>query len=228
MMIIPMIGFIILTILVYLGSVRLYAKISLPLFLPICTSTIVLVIFLLIFHIPYTTYMIGGKWIDELLGPAVVSLAYPLYQNRKILFKYLVPIIIGNVGGALIGISSGIYLSKLLNIDENIILSITPKSVTTPVAMDVTKMIGGNPSLAAVFVVFAGIFGAMFGPFILKKCRISHFIGVGIGFGTASHGIGTAKALEVGKKEGAISSVSMTLSAMITAIVCPLVIQFLL
>lgn len=227
-MIISMAAFITLTILVYLGATRFYRKYPFPVFIPISTSTIVLVLFLFITHIPYSTYMIGGKWIDGLLGPAVVSLAYPLYYNRQILKKYLLPILIGNVGGALIGMTSGLYLSILFQIHEKIILSIIPKSVTTPVAMDVTRMIGGNPSLAAVFVVFAGMFGAIFGPYFLKKCHITHFIGVGIGFGAASHGIGTAKALEVGKREGAISSVSMTLSAIITAMVCPFLVHFFL
>ncbi|MEH7384153.1 LrgB family protein [Bacillus sp. JJ1521] len=219
---------IVFTIVIFLSMTRLYKRNTHPLLVPIATTTFVTLIFLLIFSIPYETYMLGGKWIDELLGPAVVALAYPLYQNRKSLKEFFMPIIIGVFIGSTTGIATGIYFSKVLGIDPEIIHSMAPKSVTTPVAMDIASVTGGVPSLAAVYVMIAGISGAMFGPLLLKMVKVNHFVGVGLGFGTASHGIGTSRALEIGTNEGAISSIAMILSAVYTSIILPLLVSLFL
>ncbi len=219
---------IVFTIVIFLLMTRLYKRITHPLLVPIATTTCVILIFLLIFSIPYDTYMLGGKWIDELLGPAVVALAYPLYQNRKSLKEFFVPVIIGVLVGSTTGIATGLYFSKVLAIDPEIMLSLAPKSVTTPVAMDIASVTGGIPSLAAVYVMIAGISGAMFGPLLLKMVKVDHFVGIGLGFGTASHGIGTSRALEIGTNEGAISSIAMILSAVYTSIMLPALVSFYL
>lgn len=219
---------IIVTVLLYNGMKGLYKRVNSPLFVPIATTTLVLIIILSLLNMSYNTYMIGGKWIDELLGPAVVALAFPLYQNKATLKRYFTPIFVSVFIGTMIALFTGIYFSLLLKIDQKILISILPKSVTSPVAMDIADIIGGVPTLAAVYVMIAGISGAMFGPIILKKSGISHFIGVGLGFGTAAHGIGTAKALEIGKREAAISSVSMILSAIFSSILYPYIILFFL
>ncbi|MEH7379604.1 LrgB family protein [Bacillus sp. JJ1533] len=219
---------IVCTIFIFLVMTRLYKRITHPLLVPIATTTFVILIFLLIFSIPYETYMLGGKWIDELLGPAVVALAYPLYQNRESLKEFFMPILIGVFVGSTTGIATGLYFSKIFAIDPKIMLSIAPKSVTTPVAMDIASVTGGIPALAAVYVMIAGISGAMFGPLLLKMVKADHFVGVGLGFGTASHGIGTARALEIGTNEGAISSIAMILSAVYTAIILPVLVSLLL
>ncbi|MFS0822359.1 LrgB family protein [Bacillus sp. 1P02SD] len=219
---------IVCTIVIFLMMTRLYKRVTHPLLVPIATTTFVILIFLLIFSIPYKTYMMGGKWIDELLGPAVVALAYPLYQNRKSLKEFFMPIIIGVFVGSTTGIATGLYFSKIVGVDPTIILSISPKSVTTPVAMDIASVTGGIPALAAVYVMIAGISGAMFGPILLKWVKVDHFVGVGLGFGTASHGIGTSRALEIGTNEGAISSIAMILSAVYTSIILPMLVSFLL
>jgi predicted murein hydrolase (TIGR00659 family) len=210
-----------LTLIVYNGMRLLYQKYPSPLLVPIATTSFALILLLLILNLSYDDYMLGGRWIDELLGPAVVALAYPLYQNRILLIKYLVPIVVGVVTGTFISLITGIFLSIVIGLEKQIILSILPKSVTSPVAMDIAGLIGGAPTLAAVYVMIAGIAGAMFGPPLLKKCGVTHFVGVGMGFGAAAHGIGTSKALEIGEREGAISSVSMILSAIFTAIIFP-------
>jgi predicted murein hydrolase (TIGR00659 family) len=221
------IGAVTCTIIIYLCMTKLYKRFTVPLLMPIITTTFLIILLLLVFSIPYKTYMIGGKWIDELLGPAVVALAYPLYQNRKSLKEFFVPIIVGVIVGATVGVVSGLYLSKVLSIDPEIIYSIGPKSVTTPVAMDIASMTGGIPALAAVYVTIAGVFGAMTGPILFKLFRVNHYVGVGLGFGTASHGIGTARALEIGSNAGAISSIAMTLSAIYTAMILPVMISLL-
>ncbi|MBE4908323.1 LrgB family protein [Bacillus luteolus] len=214
---------IILTLILYSGMKVLYQKKPSPILVPIATTTLALILLLSLFNYSYEEYMTGGKWIDELLGPAVVALAFPLYQNRKLLKKYYIPIVAGVLSGSFISLLTGICMSIFIGLDKEIMLSILPKSVTSPVAMDIAGEIGGAPSLAAVYVMIAGIGGAVFGPSLLKRCGVTHYIGIGMGFGAAAHGIGTAKALEIGEREGAISSVSMILSAIFAAIFLPYV-----
>ncbi|MBM7704869.1 LrgB family protein [Metabacillus iocasae] len=220
--------YIIGTIIVYVCMKQLYNKVYTPVLVPTATSTLILVIALSLFQVDYDTYMIGGKWIEELLGPAVVALAYPLYRNRHVLVDYKWPIAGGVIMGSMIGIVSGILLSIVWRVDDEVIRSLAQKSVTSPVAMDIAMLIEGSPSLAAVYVMVAGITGAMVGPHLLKKLNINHYISVGTALGSASHGIGTAKALELSPETAAISSISMTLSAIVTVMLCPILIQWIL
>ncbi|MYL34395.1 LrgB family protein [Pontibacillus yanchengensis] len=219
---------VLLTFLVYVGSTKLYKRFRFPLLLPVFLSTIIVSSILLVSKISYDTYMVGGAFIDWFLGPAVVALAYPLYKQRKILSKHFVPIISGVLVGAIFGVASAVLLLKWANFEEFIIYSIVPKNSTTPVAMDVAKSLGGVPSMAAVFVIFAGICGALFGPHLFKWTRINHFLSKGIGMGSASHAIGTSKAFENSEEEGAVSTVAMILSAIMISIISPFLIHLLL
>lgn len=212
---------IIIIIIIYLAMKKLYLRFSTPLLAPIVTCTVLIAILLLSFNISYEAFMDGGIWIHRLLGPAVVAMAYPLYDNRGALKKYSIPVLTGVFIGTVMGIFSGMALFIALGMDKESILSAAPKSVTTPVAMDIAGMMGGIPSLASVYVMFAGISGAMAGPLLMRRAGIHHFIGTGMGLGCASHGIGTSKALEIGSEEAAISSISMSLSALFAAIICP-------
>lgn len=224
-----MIGIIIILITLIIFSLmrRLYNRFTHPILVPIFTSSLVIVIILFFTHIPYTYYMIGGQWIEQLLGPAVVALAIPLYNHRDLLKRHIMSIFTSVFVGALIGICSGVFISLLTQVEQDLILSLAPKSVTTPIAMEISEITGGTPALAAVYVMVAGISGAMFGPNLMKLCKIKDPISRGIGFGTASHGIGTARALEMGSIEGAVSSVSMTLSAIFTSILCPIILSLI-
>ena len=221
-------GFIILTVFVFFLMKKLYQRFPYPIFVPIFTASLLIVCILLLFNISYHTYMSGGEWIAKLLGPAVVALAIPLFDHREMLKKYLLTIVFSVCVGAMIGISSGLLLGMIFQLDQKLLLSLAPKSVTTPIAMDISELSGGRPTLTAVYVMVAGISGAMFGQYVMKLFKVKHPIAKGIGFGTASHGIGTARALEIGSIEGAISSISMTLSAIITSIFCPIIISFIL
>jgi predicted murein hydrolase (TIGR00659 family) len=207
----------------YIFSKKLYIRYPFPFTLPLLIGTLLIITILTVSGVTYDTYMVGGKWIEQLLGPAVVALAFPLYKQRSLLKKYFIPLSIAVSSGALLGIISGFQLSRILGIDDVIIYSIMPKSVTTPVAMEVASMLGGIPALAAVFVMIAGIGGVVFGPLLLKLFNINGVIGRGVGLGSAAHAIGTSKALEYGELEGAISSVSMTLSALIVSLLGPMI-----
>ncbi|RXI98631.1 LrgB family protein [Anaerobacillus alkaliphilus] len=206
----------------YILSRKFYQKYPSPITNPLLIGTFLLILLLVGSGTSYETYMIGGKWIEHLLGPAVVALAFPLYKNRKILTKYLLPLCCGVTIGAFLGIISGAGLSKLLGIEDLLIYSLIPKSVTTPVAMEVAATLGGIPALAALFVMIAGIGGAIFGPVLLKFLKVTHFLGIGVGLGSAAHAIGTSRAHEFGELEGAISTVSMTLSAVIVSFLGPI------
>lgn len=213
-----------LTTVLYFAMVKVYQRFSYPVLIPVLTTTIVIVGLLISMHIPYEEYMIGGKWIHSLLGPAVVALAYPLYKQRQILMKYRFPIIGGVFAGLLTGMVSGLLFARILGIDHDLILSIVPKSITTPVAIQIASGIGGVPSMTVVFVMIAGFSGVILGPMILKMVRIHSSLGRGIALGSASHALGTSKAMEYGELTVSMSSVSMTLSALFGSVFGPIVV----
>ncbi|GGA79084.1 LrgB family protein [Ornithinibacillus halotolerans] len=211
-------------VIAYLIGRWLNNKFPSPFTIPILIATVVLVSILLLFGITYETFMIGGKWVNELLGPSVVALAYPLYLQRKLLKKYFLPIFSGVFIGALIGVVSGLLLAKWMNVDEFIVYSLVPKSVTTPVAMNIAESLGGVPPLAAVFVMIAGIGGAVLGPIVFRIFRIHKSVAKGVGLGSASHAIGTSTAMEHSQQAGAVSTVAMVLSAIIVSILTPILV----
>jgi predicted murein hydrolase (TIGR00659 family) len=215
-----------ITITIFIFMKNVYNRFPHPILVPIFTSTIIIVCLMLVTNTQYSTYMSGGKWFNELLGPAIVAFAIPLYDHRETLKKNAVTIFLSVFVGTIVGIVSGIILGMISHINKELIFSMAPKSVTTPIAMEISEIVGGTPALAAVYVMVAGISGAMFGPYLMKVLKIKHPLSKGIGFGTASHAIGTSRALEIGMFEGAISSIAMTLSAIMTSFLCPLMLSF--
>jgi predicted murein hydrolase (TIGR00659 family) len=215
---------ILLTVISFLVMTRLYNRFSFSFFIPVLTATTLIIILLVILHIPYESYMKGGQWINSLLGPAVVALAYPLYKQRRFLMTHLFTIL----GGVLIGATSGMVsvtiLAKLFGINHPLILSIIPKSLTTPVAIEVAKGLGGDASMAVIGVMIAGIFGVVTAPMIFKLTRVNSSIGRGVALGSASHAIGTSKAGEYGELAFSMSSVTMTLCAIIGSLLGPFVV----
>ncbi|MBS4220657.1 LrgB family protein [Bacillus sp. FJAT-49711] len=216
------------TLIVFFTARKLNQKFPHPFTLPVLTSTIILVIGLLILRIPYETYFIGGRWIEAFLGPAVVALAYPLYQHRKILVDYTFPILIGTLLGSFLGVASGLLFGKWMGLDRLLLLSLLPKSVTSPIAMDVAASIGGSPTLAAVLVMVAGIGGAVMGHSLFRWVGIDHHLARGLGMGSASHAIGTARSMESDLREGAASTVAMVLSAIFTSVLTPIIVAVFL
>ena len=205
----------------------LYRRFTFPLLIPIFSTTVLIVIILVVSRIPYDTYMTGGKWINEFLGPAVVSMAYPLYMHREKILKYKLPILLSVICAMLSGLVSITVLSKLLSLEEHVLLSLLPKSITTPVAIPISEAIGGIPTLTAVFVIFAGLVGAIVGPIVFRVFRIDRAISRGISVGSASHGIGVSKLTEYGEETLTMGSVSMTLSAVFGSFICPLFALFI-
>lgn len=215
---------IIATVALYLVMAKIYVRFSYPILIPVLTTTVFVILLLLAFHISYDEYMIGGKWINSLLGPAVVALAYPLYKQREMLVKYSIPIIGGVFVGLFAGMISGLVFAEVFGVDRSLILSIVPKSITTPVAIQIATGLGGVPSMTVVFVMIAGFSGVILGPLLLKWIRIKSSLGKGIALGSASHALGTSKAFEYGELTVSMSSVSMTLSAVLGSVFGPIVV----
>jgi predicted murein hydrolase (TIGR00659 family) len=218
--------FAVMTVAIYFVMNVLYVKYRRSFLIPIITSTIVIIVTLVLFNVPYTTYMIGGKWLDVLVGPAIVALAIPLYKQQDLLKKNVLPIIGGVIMGVLAGMSSGVLFAKLFGFSQDIILSLLPKSITTPIAIQISSAVGGISSLATVFVMIAGFTGVIFGPMFFRWTRIDTAIGRGIGLGSASHALGISKAIELGEEEASMSSVAMSLCAIIGSVVGPVVVWF--
>lgn len=216
------------TLMFYLVGLTVHQRWRYTFTAPVIIATIAIISTLLIFNISYETYMIGGDWINELLGPAVVALAYPLYQQRATLKKLMAPVLTGTVVGAVVGISTGILLAKWVGFEDFVIHSLTPKSVTTPVAMEVSTTLGGEASLAAVFVMIAGIGGIMLSSLIFKYTRMDHYIGRGVGIGSGSHAIGTATAMERSQLEGSVSTIAMVVSAVVVSVISPWMVMILM
>lgn len=194
-----------------------------PFLLPILTATIITVIILLVFNIPYETYMEGGEWISKMLGAAVVALAFPLYNQRELIFKYKYSIITSIIVAMLAGLISVVALLLLFGASKDFILTSLPKSLTTPVAMQVSDIVGGIPPLTAVMVMVAGFTGAILGPVLFKLFKIDTAISRGVAMGSASHGVGLTKLKEYSEEDLSIGSLSMGLSAVVGAFIIPLI-----
>lgn len=216
-----------ITILVFSLCLYLSKRFKLTLLNPILLSIIIIVVLLLLFKIDYSIYNNGGSIITFFLGPATVVLIVPLYNQLNLLKKNLFSILIGISVGCIAGIVSIIILSKLFNLDHTLLLSLIPKSTTTAIAIDISKEIGGNPALTVAFVSVTGIGGYVFGEKILSTFKITNSIAKGIAMGTTSHAVGTAKAIEFGEVEGAMSSLAIAVAGLITVFLAPLIIDVL-
>ena len=171
----------------------------------------------------YETYFNGAQFVHFLLGPATVALAIPLYRQfdkvRRSAFAVLASIIAGSATAA----ASAVGIAWLLGGSKEALVSLAPKSVTAPVAMGIAEQLGGLPSLTAVLVISTGILGAILGPYVLDVLHMRNMAARGLAMGTAGHGIGTARAMQVNEVAGAFSGLAMGLNALATALLLPLV-----
>ncbi|MEG1615624.1 MAG: LrgB family protein [Bacteroidales bacterium] len=207
----------------YLAGTFIYRKSKLTLLHPVIVSMIIIISFLLTFDIPYESFAKGSEIINFMLGPTVVALGLVLYDQIAYIKRNVVSMLTAIAVGSVIGVVSVILIGKIMNIDPSIIYSLEPKSVTTPIAISLSATNGGNPSLTAVTVVICGIIGAMVGPPILSFLGIKSKVAQGLSLGAAAHGLGTARAMEMGAIEGAISGLSIGLMGVMTSIAIPLV-----
>ena len=194
---------------------------------PILLTMFTVILFLKLTGISYETYQEGGKLIEFWLKPAIVALGVPLYLQLEMIKKQWLPILLSQLVGCLVGLVSVILIAKGLGASPEVICSLAPKSVTTPIAMGVSEATGGIPSLSAAVVILVGLFGAVLGFKVMDFGHIKSPIAQGLSMGTASHAIGTSAAMDVSKKYGAYASLGLTLNGILTALLTPMVLRLL-
>jgi predicted murein hydrolase (TIGR00659 family) len=215
-----------LTLAAFVVASAVYRRVKLnPMFNPVLLSVIAIVAILTLTDTSYDQYFEGAQFVHFLLGPATVALAIPLYRQFERVKKSAVSILVSLLCGSITSAVSAVAIAWLLGASPVSMVSVAPKSVTAPVAMGITEQLGGLPSLTAVIVILTGILGAMLGPLILNLLKIQDWSVRGLAIGTASHGIGTARALQVNDVAGAFSGLAMGLNALATAILLPLLWQ---
>ncbi len=212
-----------LTLAVFVAASLVYRRARLnPLLNPVLLSVVAIVAVLYWAGTSYDTYFEGAQFVHFLLGPATVALAIPLYRQFDRVRRSSAAILVSLLAGTITASLSAIAIAWLLGARPVSIVSLAPKSVTAPVAMGISEQLGGLPSLTAVLVILTGITGAMLGPVVLNVLRVRDWSARGMAIGTASHGIGTARALQVNELAGAFAGLAMGLNALATAILLPL------
>ncbi|AEK73462.1 putative effector of murein hydrolase [Thermococcus sp. 4557] len=194
---------------------------------PVLLSIITIAAVLKWFGIPYGSYMDSAVILKFILGPAVVSLAVPVYKGRETIKAYAREIALGVAVGGTVAILSAFYIAKLLGGSEEVLLSIAPKSVTTAIAIGISEKIGGIPALTAVLVILTGLLGNAFAPELLGLIKVRDRIARGLATGVSSHGLGTARIILDDELAGAVSGLAMALNGVFTSLLLPYLIEVL-
>lgn len=215
------------TFVAFLGAQLLQRRTGIAWLNPILVSIVVIMSFLMVSGIDYDTYSAGGEMIDFWLKPAVVALGVPLYRQLESIKRQLLPLLCAEFAGCVAGIVSVVLLARFLGATNDVVLSLASKSVTTPIAMEVTQAVGGIPSLTAAVVVATGIFGGMAGFRLMRFSRVKSPIAQGLSIGTAAHAVGTSAAMDVGYRYGAFSSLGLTVNGLFTAVLTPFILHLL-
>ncbi|WP_107997329.1 LrgB family protein [Neisseria cinerea] len=215
-----------LTLAAYALAIIIRKRTGNILFNPVLISTVALIAYLKILNIDYARYHNAAQFIDFWLKPAVVVLAVPLYQNRRKIFNQWLPVIVSQLAGSVTGIVTGMYFAKWLGAGRDVVLSLASKSVTNPIAIEITRSIGGIPAITAATVIIAGLVGQIAGYKMLKNTVVMPS-SVGMSLGTASHAMGIAASLERSRRMAAYAGLGLTLNGVLTALIAPLIIPVL-
>ncbi len=207
-------------------AIHLRAKAS-PLVNPLALAVVILVAILLVTDTPYSTYFDGAQFVHFLLGPATVALAVPLYQQMAKLKRHWFAFSIGSLLGCSTAVVTAMGIGWALGASPEVVLSLAPKSVTSPIAMGIAEKIGGLPSLTAVLVLITGIIGATVAQGILKLVRVTDHSICGFALGVTSHGLGTARGFQISPEMGAFAGLAMGVSGALTAVLLPLGLKLL-
>ena len=216
------------TLLAYQGAHALHRASGFhPLTNPVPIAVAVLVALLWASGTPYAAYFEGAQFVHFLLGPATVALAVPLYEQRAQVRRLWLPLTAGLLVGVPVAIGTALVVARLLGASRETLLSLAPKSVTTPVAMGIAERIGGLPSLTAALVIATGMLGAMIATPLLDALHLRDPAARGFAVGVAAHGIGTARAFQVGEENGAFAGLALGLAALLAALVVPALARWL-
>ncbi|MFY9994414.1 MAG: CidB/LrgB family autolysis modulator [Leclercia sp.] len=217
-----------LTVAVFFAARKLAVRLKFPLLNPLLVAMVVIIPFLLVTGIPYAKYFQGSKVLNDLLQPAVVALAFPLYEQLHQIRARWKSIITICLAGSVVAMITGTSVALLLGATPEIAASILPKSVTTPIAMAVGGSLGGIPAISAVCVIYVGILGAVLGHTLLNAMRIRTKSARGLAMGTASHALGTARCAELDYQEGAFSSLALVICGIMTSLIAPFLFPIIL
>lgn len=202
----------------YMTGVWLKKKFKLAIFNPLLISIVFTIVFLLIFKIDYQTYNNSAKYLSYLLTPATVCLAIPLYEKFELLKKNKKAIVLGISSGVLTSLLSVLAFSVLLKLNHEEYVTLLPKSITTAIGMGVSEELGGYVPVTVAVIIVTGVIGNVIADGVCKLFKITEPIAKGVAIGTASHAIGTTKAMEMGETEGAMSSLSIVVSSVLTVV----------
>ena len=215
-----------LSLLGYMLGAFLKKKCKNPLLNPLLISIIISIVVLVVAGVDYETYNASAKYLSYLLTPSTVCLAIPLYEQLPLLKKNFVAIVLGLFSGALTSVVCVFVLSKLMQLSHEEYVSLLPKSVTTAIGIGVSEELGGYVTITIAVIVITGILGNLFAEIVYKIFRITEPIAKGVGIGTSSHAMGTAKAIEMGEVEGAMSGLSIVVAGIFTVILAPIFANF--
>ena len=209
---------VVISLLTYELGLWIKKKVKFAIFNPLLISVIAVMVFLVVFHVDYNVYAEGAKYISYLLTPATVCLAVPLYEQFELLKKNVKAVIAGIVSGVFTSATCILVLAILAHFNHQQYVTMLPKSITTAIGMGISEELGGIVTITVAAIIITGIIGNMFGDVICRLCGIRHPIATGLAIGTASHAMGTAKAMEIGEIEGAMSSLSIAVAGLMTVI----------
>ncbi|OLS59267.1 LrgB family protein [Pseudomonas putida] len=216
-----------LTLLAYLGSRWLYRRTGRYLLSPLILVPAVLLAIAVPLHTAYAEYSRDTHWLMAVLGPVTVAFAVPIWQQRRLLARHWKALCLGMLMGSAASIASSWALARLLALDSSVSLSLLPRSITTPFAMPLAEQLGGVPELTAVFVMFTGVLGAVFGGVLLRYLPLRTPLARGALFGVGAHGAGVSRAREVGGEEGSVAGLVMVLTGLLNLFAAPLLTMLL-
>lgn len=209
------------TIAVYIASKRVHARWPVAWTMPLLITPAVLIGLVLALHVQYQTVHRGTNWLVTLLGPTTVAFAAPIWRQRALIRRHWLVLLIGVAMGSVVAVASSFGLATALGIHGSLRLSLLPRSISTPFAMTMSTEIGGNSDLTSVFVVLTGILGVVIGEALLNFLPFRTKMARGMMLGMGAHGMGTAKAQEVGSTEGAIAGLAMVLTGVMNVLLAP-------
>ena len=209
---------VVLSIAAYEAGVFLKMKTNSPIFNPLLVSIVLVMLVLVVFHVDYESYNSSAKYLSYLLTPATVSLAIPLYQQLELLKKNFVAIMLGILSGVLTSAGVILAMSILFGLSHEEYVTLLPKSITTAIGMGVSEELGGYVTITVAVIIVTGILGNIIGEMVCKVFRIKNPISRGLALGTSAHAIGTARAMEMGEVEGAMSSLAIVVAGLCTVV----------
>lgn len=213
-----------ITLIAYEIGLYLNRRTGITMLNPLLVSIVLIILLIRLTGISYEAYNKGGSIISFFIAPATVVLAVPLYRNLQLLKKNLLPIFIGVLMGSLVNFFSLLFLFRFTDLDSELLLSLLPKSVTTPIGIELSAQLGGIREITVAAIIISGLTGVIFGPMIFRILKIHDPVARGVAYGATAHALGTVKAMEEGEIQGGMSGLSIGVTGVVTAIIVPLLI----